>query len=144
MVKITGYEGDHGLVDGKPTGFNIVFVFEIGEIKIVHMGAAGVVTQPDILAAMENADVIILDIHGDAAHPLDEQFAQMSEVNARTVVPTHYSCEERTRYYGAVTLDEFLELLPAEAAIVREGSEIQIVPNMPDQIAVLTPLTLKE
>ena len=144
MVKITGYESDHGLIDGKSTGTNTVFVFEIGEIKIVHMGAAGVVTQPDILAAMENADVIILDIHGDAAHPLNEQIAQMSEVNARTVIPTHYSCEERARYFAAVTLDEFLELLPAEAAIMRAGSEIQIVPNMPEQIAVLTPLTLEE
>jgi L-ascorbate metabolism protein UlaG (beta-lactamase superfamily) len=144
MVKITGYESDHGLIDGKSTGTNTVFVFEIGEIKIVHMGAAGVVTQPDILAAMENADVIILDIHGDAAHPLNEQIAQMSEVSARTVIPTHYSCEERARYFAAVTLDEFLELLPAEAAIMRAGSEIQIVPNMPEQIAVLTPLMLEE
>lgn len=144
MVKITGYEGDHGLIDGESTGANIVFVFEIGEIKIVHMGAAGVVTQPDILAAMENADVIILDIHGDAAHPLDEQIAQMPEVNARTVIPTHYSCKENSRYFGAVTLDEFLEFLPAETEIMRTDSEIQIVPNMPEQIAILTPLTLEE
>jgi L-ascorbate metabolism protein UlaG (beta-lactamase superfamily) len=144
MVKITCYESDHGLIDGISTGTNRVFVFEIGEIKIVHMGAAGVVTQPDILAAMENADVIILDIHGDEAHPLDEQIAQMSEVNARTVIPSHYSCEERARYFSAATLDEFLELLPAETAIVRAGSEIQIVPNMPEQIAVLTPLMLEE
>ena len=35
-VKITGYQGDHGLIDGEPSGDNTVFVFEIGDIKIVQ------------------------------------------------------------------------------------------------------------
>lgn len=144
MVTVAGYESDHGLVSGAPAGMNTVFVFEIGGVKIVHLGAAGVVTQPDILAAIESADVIVVDAHGDAEHPLDEQIAQMREVNARTIIPTHYSIKGNPRYYRAATVEEFLNMLPPEVVVVRGGSEIQVTANMPKQVIVLVPLTLVE
>jgi len=139
MVKITGYKGDHGLVNGKSSGENTVFVFEIGEVKIVHLGAAGVVTQSDILAAMENADVIIVDIMGDAAHPLKDELNQSLEGNVRTIIPTHYSFDGHPRYYGSATLDEFLQIVPSDLAIVRRGSALQITANMPKQLVILAP-----
>lgn len=136
MVKITGYQGDHG----SGSGNNVVFVFEIGEVKIVHLGAAGVVTQSDILAAMENADVIIVDIMGDVQHPLKEEMDQLLELSVRTIIPTHYSFNEDKRYYGSATLDEFLKIVPSAVAIVKEEKNtIQITPNMPEQLVILTP-----
>ena len=130
VVKITGFEGDHGLVNGKSSGANTVFVFEIGEVKIVHLGAAGVVTQSDILTAMENADVIIVDVMGDTAHPLKDEMNQLLERNVRTIIPTHYSFEDQPAYYGSVTLDEFLQIVPSDLAIVRQGSTLQITANI--------------
>jgi L-ascorbate metabolism protein UlaG (beta-lactamase superfamily) len=139
MVTITGFKGDHGLVDGKSSGENTVFVFQIGGVKIVHLGAAGVVTQSDILAAMEAADVVIVDIMGDAAHPLKDELAQLLERKARTIIPTHYSFAGNLPYYGSVTLDEFLQIVPATLAVVRQGSTLQITANMPVQLVVLAP-----
>lgn len=135
MVKITGYKGDHGLPDIP----NTVFVFEIGEVKIVHLGAAGVVTQNDILAAMENADVIITDIMGDEAHPLKDELNQIWEHKGRTIIPTHYSFEGNPSYYGSVTLHEFLQVVPGNLAVVRQGSTLQVRANMPKQIVILAP-----
>ncbi len=140
MIKITGLAGDHGLVKGKSTGENTVFVFEIGNVKIVHLGAAGVVTQEDILAAMRNADVIILDVMGDEAHPLKEELAQLLELNTRTIIPTHYSFEGHPKYYGSATLEEFLQIVPPALAVVRLGSSIQVTASMPGEVAVLSPL----
>jgi L-ascorbate metabolism protein UlaG (beta-lactamase superfamily) len=137
MVKITGYMGDHGLVIGKSSGRNKVFVFEIGTVKIAHLGAAGVVTQSDILAAMENADVIIVDIMGDAAHPLQDELNQLLERNVRTIIPTHYSFDGQPRYYGSATLDEFLQIIPSGLPIVKQGSTLQITANMPKQLTIL-------
>jgi L-ascorbate metabolism protein UlaG (beta-lactamase superfamily) len=139
MVKITGYKGDHGLVEGKPRGANTIFVFEIGELTIVHLGAQGVVTEGDILAAMENADVIIVDIMGDVQHPLKEELDQLLERNVRTIIPGHYSFEGESRYYDSATLDEFLQIVPSDLPIVREGSTIRITAPMPRQIVVLAP-----
>ena len=140
MVKITGYKGDHGLVNGKTEMENTVFVFEIGGVKIVHLGAAGVVTQSDILAAMENADVIIVDIMGDAAHPLKDELDQLLERNVRTILPTHYSFDGQPRYYGSATLEEFLQIIPSDLPIVKQGSTLQITANMPKQLVILAPM----
>ena len=123
---------------------NTVFVFEIGTIKIVHMGAAGVVTQPDILEAMQDADVILIDVQGDALHSLDKEMEQMEQVNARTVIPTHYSFSAKARFFGGATIEESLKLLPPDTVVVREGSEIQVMPNMPKQVVVMTPLALRK
>jgi L-ascorbate metabolism protein UlaG (beta-lactamase superfamily) len=140
MVKITGYVGDHGLVNGASTGKNTVFVFEIGAVKIVHLGAAGVVTQADILAAMEKADVVFMDVMGDAAHPLKDEMDQLLERNARTIIPAHYSFDENSRYYGSVTLDEFLRIVPSDLTVVRQkGSVLQVTANMPKQLVILAP-----
>ncbi len=137
LVNITGYKGDHG----KPLSRdNTVFVFEIGDVKIVHMGAAGVVTQADILAAMKDADVVVIDIAGDSEHPLKEEVAQLLSLNVRTIIPGHYSFEGKPVYYGSVTLDTFLKTLPPDLAVVKQGSsKIQVTPNMPQQVVVLTP-----
>jgi len=140
MVKVTGYQSDHGLLDG-PTGENTVFVFQIGKMKIVHLGAAGVVTQSDILTAMENADVVIMDIMGDAAHPLKEELDQLLELDVRIIIPTHYRFDENSRYYGSATLDEFLQIVPSDLTVVRQESALQITANMPKQPVILTPLT---
>jgi hypothetical protein len=43
-------------------------------------------------------------------------------------------------YYGSVTLDAFLKTLPPDLAVVEQGSsKIQVTPNMPQQVVVLTP-----
>jgi L-ascorbate metabolism protein UlaG (beta-lactamase superfamily) len=139
MVKITGLKGDHGLVNGKTEMDNTVFVFEIGQVKIVHLGAAGVVTQNEILSAMENADVVIMDIMGDAAHPLTDELNQLVALHVRTIIPTHYSFEGEPRYYGSATLAEFLQIVPTTLPIVKQGSTFQITANMPQQIIVLAP-----
>jgi L-ascorbate metabolism protein UlaG (beta-lactamase superfamily) len=139
MITVTGIEGDHGLVKKRSTGKNIVFVFQIGDVKIVHLGAAGVVTQPDILAALQDADVVIMDIMGDTAHPLQEELDQLISLNVRTIIPTHYSLNSSYRYYNSAMLDEFLKIVPADLPVVRQGSTLNVTPNMPHQIMILEP-----
>lgn len=144
MITILGYEGDHGLLDGVPAGANTVFVFGIGQVKIVHLGAAGVVTQADILEAIQDADIITIDLQGDPTHPLVEQMAQMEEVNARTIVATHYSIDPDVRFFGAPTVDEFVETLASGVVVVREGSVVEVTPGMPAQVMIMTPSALVE
>jgi L-ascorbate metabolism protein UlaG (beta-lactamase superfamily) len=142
-VKVTGYQGDHGLIDNQPTGENTVFVFEAGDIKIVHMGAQGVITQDDILAAIEAADIITFDADSAPEHPVVDMLDQLKEKHVRTIILTHYSFSEDARYYGAPTIDNFLKMLPADQLVVREdSSEISVTKHMPEQVLVLKPLAL--
>ena len=43
-----------------------------------------------------------------------------------------------------LTLDEYLDSLPSDIAVVRMDSEIQATPGMPKQVAGLTYLLLDE
>ena len=142
MVQITGYESGEGSPYG-PTGPNTVFVFEIGEVKIVHMGDGGVITDPELFAAMQNADIVIVNVDGYVL-PFDRFMEQMEAVHARTIIPSHYSITAEERFYTWATVDEFLETLPSDVVVVRVGSEISVTPGMPEQVAVLEPLALEQ
>ncbi len=139
MVNIMGYPGDHGLVNGQSEGTNTVFVFDIGGVKVVHLGAAGVVTQSDILEAMQGADVAVVDVMGDEAHPMKDELDQLMELKVRTILPTHYSFEDNPAYYGSATLDQFLQIVPSDLPVVKHGSVLEIRTNMPKQVIVLAP-----
>jgi L-ascorbate metabolism protein UlaG (beta-lactamase superfamily) len=122
---------------------NVVFVFEIGGAKIVHLGDGGPITEPDGLAVIEKADVILVNIDG-YVFPLDDVLPYLQRINARTFIPTHYSLRADARWATAetFTIEEYLDTLPADVVVVRMGSEIQVTPGMPKQVAALTPLML--
>jgi L-ascorbate metabolism protein UlaG (beta-lactamase superfamily) len=143
LVKITGYKSDHGYSGGVPAGDNTVFVFEVGGAKIVHMGAAGVITQADILAAIQNADVAIIDAMGTDSHPVPEMMAQLRKSGVRTVIPAHNSFSEANLYYESLTVDGFLKLLSSGEKVTRiDGSLLTVTAGMPMQVLVMTPLAL--
>jgi len=141
MVKVTGYGGYEGSPSGPSKNPHVVFVFEIGGVKIVHLGDSGPITRPDVLAAIEQADVLLANIDGYVI-PADQIVPFIQRAKVRTFVPTHYSLSTRTRWQGAPTIDEFIKTLPADLPIVRQGSEIPVTPNMPTQLVELTSLAL--
>jgi L-ascorbate metabolism protein UlaG (beta-lactamase superfamily) len=141
MVKVTGYGGYEGSPSGPSNNPHTVFVLEVGGVKIVHLGDSGPITQPDVLAAIENADVLLANIDGYVI-PSDQIVPFVQQAKVHTFIPTHYSLSEGARWQGAPTIDEFVKTLPADMTVVRKGSEMEVTPNMPKQVAVLTPLTL--
>jgi L-ascorbate metabolism protein UlaG (beta-lactamase superfamily) len=141
MVKVTGYGGYEGSPSGPSRNPHTVFAFEIGGVKIVQMGDSGPITQSDVLAGIENADVLLANIDGYVIPP-DQIVPFVQRAKVRTFIPTHYSLKENARWSDAPTIEEFLKTLPSDLAVVREGSQIQVRPNMPKQVAVLTPLAL--
>jgi L-ascorbate metabolism protein UlaG (beta-lactamase superfamily) len=143
MVKIAGYESYEGSPSGPSRIHNTVFVFEIGEVKIVHMGDAGLLTPPDLLAAVDEADVVIVNVDGYVL-PFNQLLPQMQAINARTFIPSHYSIDGQDRFYTWATLEEFLQILPSDVVVMREGSEIQVTAGMTNQVLVLEPSALEE
>jgi L-ascorbate metabolism protein UlaG (beta-lactamase superfamily) len=142
MVKITAYEGREGSPSGSSNMRDTIFVFEIDGVKIVHLGDSGIITDAEVLAGIDNADIVIVNIDGYVILA-DQIMPFMKQIHARSILPSHYSHLTNARWNGAPTINEFLETLPSDVVVVRDGSEIQLIPNMPDQVLVLAPLMLK-
>lgn len=142
-IKVAGYASREGSPSGPSEMRNVIFVFEIGEVKIVHLGDAGVIPEPEVRAAIANADAILVNIDGYVL-PLDQLLPEMEKLGARTIIPTHFSVSENARWATAetLTLEEYLDSLPSDIVVTRMNSEIQVTPGMPKQIAGLTYLLL--
>jgi L-ascorbate metabolism protein UlaG (beta-lactamase superfamily) len=142
-VRLTGLTGDHGSIDGTSQGLNTVWVLDIGALKIVHTGANGVLLTPELQAAVRNADVVIFRTGGDEAHIVRPMVDQMRELNARTLIPSHYSISEKYRMAPILTVDELLaQLDPGEAVVRASGSTLDLSAGMPKQVVVLQPSAL--
>jgi L-ascorbate metabolism protein UlaG (beta-lactamase superfamily) len=141
-VKITAYEGLEGAPDGSGDLQEAIFMFESGGVKIVHLGDSGVITDPVVLAGVDHADIVIVNIDGYVILA-DKIMPFMEQIHARSVLPSHYSHAADLRWNGAPTMDEFLATLPPDVVVTRGGSEIEVTPNMPNQVLVLKPLMLE-
>ncbi len=143
VIKVTGYASREGSPSGPSEMRNVVFVFEIGGAKIVHLGDAGVIPEPEARAAIANADVILVNIDGYVL-PLDQLLPEMEKLGARTIIPTHFSISANSRWATSetLTLAEYLDSLPSNVVVTRLGSEIQVTPGMPKQVVGLSYLLL--
>lgn len=129
-VTISTYISKHG----SEAGVNLIFVFQIGDVKLVHLGAAGVITDPDTLAAIQDADVVIAQvstIDPEALMPF------MQQIRARTVIPVHFSQSANRRYYGAPTVDEVLTAMPPETPITQDVPRLEMTAGMPTQVVLM-------
>lgn len=140
-VKITGYAGWEGSPQGPSTLPETIFVYEIGEVRIVQLGDSGEVTDPDVLAAIDSADVIIVNIDGYVI-PKVQLLPFLNRIHARTVLPAHYSHDAANRWCEAPTLEEFLASLPADMQVLQPGSQLAVTASMPVQVAAMQPVTL--
>jgi hypothetical protein len=87
--------------------------------------------------------VVIFRAGGDDAHPMKEMIDQIRELNARTLIPSHFSMSEKYRMFATLTVDEILALLdPSEAVVRIPGSTLDISTGMPRQVVVLQPSAL--
>lgn len=142
-VRITGIAGDHGVINKVSYGPNTDFVFKIGKIKIVHLGAEGMITRASVLAAIDHADVVTFVAAGDIWHPAAKMIAQLRQHNVRTIIPIHYSLSKKNRLWNMATIDEFVkQLAPTERVVRESGSDLTVTAGMPTQVVVLTPSAL--
>lgn len=136
QVTVTGYPALHGEYQGAMAP-NVIFVFECGEVKLVHLGELGKIDSADTLAAIADADVMFVPIGVVGAMAYDQLADLIEQTRARTVIPQHFSLSADQRWYGLGTVDEFLAAMPEDWPVKYED-ELSVASGMPRQIVVLT------
>jgi L-ascorbate metabolism protein UlaG (beta-lactamase superfamily) len=100
-VEITGHPAAHIL----NMGDNTIFVYKIGKLKIVHMVEAESVDSPETLTAIKDADVILVYTGELGKLKGRDIYNFTKQINARIVIPQHYSINPKYLFYGEPTAE---------------------------------------
>jgi L-ascorbate metabolism protein UlaG (beta-lactamase superfamily) len=79
---------------------NSIFVFEVGELCIVHLGHLHHTLEPGHLRAIGRVDVLLVPVDGSYTLDSDGMFEVLKTLQARIMIPMHF--------FGQTTLDRFL------------------------------------
>ena len=79
---------------------NSIFVFEVGELCIVHLGHLHHTLEPGHLRAIGRVDVLLVPVDGSYTLDSDGMFEVLKILQARIMIPMHF--------FGQATLDRFL------------------------------------
>ncbi len=116
---------------------NIIFVFEFGGVKVVHLGELGKIDAVETLEAIVDADVMFAPVGVVGSMSYDQLRELIQQTRPRTIIPQHFSLSAAQRWYGLGTVDEFLAAMPADW-LVKYEDELNVTDEMPSQVVVLT------
>lgn len=89
-VSTRAYASWHDGAHGARRGESCVRLFEMDGLRIVHMGDQGCMPAPDVLAAIDRADVLLMPVGGFYTVGAREAKAICEAVHPRCVVPMHF------------------------------------------------------
>jgi L-ascorbate metabolism protein UlaG (beta-lactamase superfamily) len=92
---VVGIAAEHDDAAGTRLGPNTLFVFELGGLRIAHLGDLGQAALRDAqVVALGAVDLLMVPVGGDGATiAAAEAMAIVAAVGARLVVPMHYRTE---------------------------------------------------
>jgi len=89
-VFIQGISSWHDAKEGTERGNNTIFLFEIEEVKIAHLGDLGTTLSDEQLDKLEGIDVLLIPVGGIYTIDGKQAAAVISQIEPRIVIPMHY------------------------------------------------------
>ncbi|MEM4654223.1 MAG: MBL fold metallo-hydrolase [Thermosphaera sp.] len=87
---IYGFESFHDKVAGKRRGINTVYMVELRNKRIVHMGDIGDKPPAELLSKLHGADILMIPVGGFYTIEPSEAWEIIEAVEPRNVLPIHY------------------------------------------------------
>lgn len=106
-VLIIGMATFHDGEGGKKRGKNTVYLIEIDEVAVCHLGDLGHVLTTKQVEEMENVDVLLLPVGGVSTIDAPMAAEVVRQLEPKVVVPMHYKTKVLTRELEPV--DRFLK-----------------------------------
>ena len=92
-VFITGIAAYHDKERGQRLGRNTVFLIELDEITVCHLGDLGHVPSAEQTESMNNIDVLLIPIGGGNSLDATSASETISLLEPKIVIPMHYKTE---------------------------------------------------
>ena len=89
-LKVTGFSSYHDDQSGARRGENIVFLYQIDGLKVLHLGDLGHMLSDDIIETIGAVDVLLAPIGGVFTINAKTATALADQLKAKVLIPMHY------------------------------------------------------
>ncbi len=111
-ILIIGMATFHDREGGKARGKNTVYLIEVDEVAICHLGDLGHVLTTEQVEEIDNVDVLLLPVGGVSTINASMATEVVRQLEPKVVVPMHYKTPVLTR--EAEPVDRFLKEMGKE------------------------------
>lgn len=107
-IKFSGIPTYHDEATGSQRGSNIIFCFEVDDIKVCHLGDLGHSLSEKECADAGSVDIILVPVGGN--YTIDARVAAevCGKLAPRVIIPMHYR-NDRCSEFPVAGVDEFLQ-----------------------------------
>jgi L-ascorbate metabolism protein UlaG (beta-lactamase superfamily) len=114
---IIGLATFHDKEDGRQKGKNTVYVIEVDDVSICHLGDLGHVLTSQQVEEIGNVDVLLVPVGGVSTINAASAAQVVRQIEPKAVVPMHYKTPALTR--DLETVDRFLQEMGVKDAVPR-------------------------
>lgn len=108
-IPVTGVETAHDHHGGERRGKNIMFMFEMDGIRVLHLGDLGCIPAAEAVAELGRPDMLFIPVGGNYTIDGAEAIKVMELFDPRVTVPMHYKLPRGNVDVGE--LDSFINAL---------------------------------
>jgi len=133
-VFVTGIRTYHDSKGGKLHGYNTIYLLELEELRICHLGDLGHALTKEQVERLDEVDVLLVPVGGGNA--LDAQAANevIGQIEPRIVIPMHYRTPGGDQ--GLNDLEHFCKALGVENPTPQEKATIR-KSDLPETVKVV-------
>lgn len=113
-ITVTGIPCWHDDQQGKLRGQNLIFIYEIDELRVAHLGDLGAWDE-DLAARLEGIDILMIPVGGFFTITAESAARLIERIKPRMVLPMHYKTDANASWPIA-SLDDCLAALGAQDA----------------------------
>jgi len=110
-VSVTGIPAFHDNKEGEKYGKNTIYVVEIDELRVAHLGDLGHILNKKQVEIMDGVDVLM--VNAGAGHSLNPEKAMevVKQLEPIVVLPMHFkSLEHNKEFSNLLGVDDFVKL----------------------------------
>ena len=89
-IPVTGFASYHDDAKGAHRGENIVFLYQIDDLKVLHLGDLGHMLSDETIEKIGNVDVLLAPIGGVFTINAKTATALADRLHAKVLIPMHY------------------------------------------------------
>jgi len=122
-IKIKGIESFHDDQSGEERGTNIIFTYQVDDMKLCHLGDLGHPLNKKQLEQLNDIDVLLIPIGGHYTIDADQAYEIVKQLEPIVVIPMHYKTDILD--FPIKGVDKFLKHFEEKSIIRVNGPEVE-------------------